>query len=81
MFKILNNLIPSTFSFPCNDTLHNYNTRNKNDLHIQFCRTKGRQMTLKFQGPRLWNELPSNIKSAPTLAKFKKCIKSHSVNN
>jgi hypothetical protein len=77
MYKIKNNIIPflDHHKFPIGSDIHNYNTRHKNDLRTPFCRTVLRQNTICFQGPKLWNTLPDEIKSAPSLEIFKKLFK------
>ena len=73
----MNNLIPplSHQHFIVNSTLHSYNTRNKDNLHINYCRTKLRQSTVNWQGPRLWNLLPTEVRSVPSINVFKKRVK------
>ena len=38
-----------------------YNTRNANILRTPFCRTKLRQFSLRFQGPKFKISLPEKI--------------------
>ena len=42
MYKVMNNLVPSLFvnMFTVNSAIHNYNTRQKNNLHVPSYRTK-----------------------------------------
>jgi hypothetical protein len=77
MYKIQHNLI-STLDhhlFTPGSSIHNHNTRHKNDLRKPLCRTTMRQNTICFQGPKLWNDLPEDIKSAPSLNIFKRRFK------
>ena len=82
MYKIQNNLIPRLghHHFISNMAIHDYNTRSNHHLHIPYCRTKMRQNTIQFQGPKLWNLLPEEIKSAPSVNIFKKRIRTY-INN
>ena len=78
MYKIMNNLIPplNHQHFIVNSTLHSYNTRIKDNLHINYCRTKLRQSTINWQGPRLWNLLlPTEVRSVSSINIFKKRVK------
>ena len=45
VYKVMNNLVPSFFVniFTVNSAIHNYNTRQKNNLHIPSCHTKVRE--------------------------------------
>jgi hypothetical protein len=78
MYRIKNNLMPilDHHLFISGSSIHDHNTRHKNDLRKPFCRTTMRQNTICFQGPKLWNDLPDDIKSAPSLNIFKKKLKS-----
>ena len=58
-------------SFTKNTLIHDYDTRQKNNLHLPKCRTSLRQQTAIFQGPKFWNMLPSEIRSSPSLGVFK----------
>jgi hypothetical protein len=79
MYKILHELIPhlSHHHFVSNMNIHDHNTRSSRHLHAPYCRTKLRQSTIQFQGPRMWNMLPGEIKSAPSISIFKKRLKKH----
>ena len=39
------------------------------------CTTNIKKFSILFQGPRIWNSLPNNIKNAPTFNIFKRVIK------
>jgi hypothetical protein len=79
MYKIKNNLIPlqdhHTHIFETGSSIHDYNTRHKDDLRKPKCRTAIRQNMLCFQGPRIWNLLPDFTKFSPSVLVFKKRIK------
>ena len=74
MFKYKNNMLPVSFDnfFTVNRENHNYNTRNRNDFEIQMHKMK----TIFTMGPKIWNELPTNIKNATKLGQFKTNLKS-----
>ena len=74
IYKISHGLISNYYSqglFTKNTLIHDYDTRQKNNLHLPKCRTSLRQQTVIFQGPKFWNMLPSEIRSSPSLGVFK----------
>ena len=89
IFKCINKLAPVNFQnwFVINHERHSYNTRsniNINDgnkiknLFIPSARTANYGMKqLKVNGPRIWNELPTNIKNITSLNTFLKELKVH----
>ena len=55
---------------------HNYNTRAKNQLAKPSVNTTGYGLhSLRFLGPKIWNELPFEIKASENLITFKNKIK------
>lgn len=56
---------------------HGYNTRNSNNLKLIKCRTNMGQRTLAFLGAKDWNNLPSVLKSAPSVNIFKNKLVKH----
>ena len=79
MFSIENRILPNTFlsMFTKNSNFHSYPTRHCNDYRPEFCRTNIKQFTVASQGPKLWNSLPLQIRSAPTLSNFKSKLKKY----
>ena len=75
MYQIRNNQKPDIYNFLVNSDVHSYHTRQKDSIHKDFCRTKCRQDTMRFQGPDLWNNIPQEIKNVSSFFKFKKMIK------
>ena len=72
MYKFSNNLLPSVFDqyFVTNASVHGYNTRQSSRLHIYRVATKIRQNSIKFAGPKIWNTLPEDMISVPSLSVF-----------
>ena len=64
-----------------NRLLHDYNTRNRNNLVTPQHDLTLFQKSLKFQGPKIWNTLNDNIKNTRTLFNFKKQYKLNLLNN
>ena len=68
--------------FYLNEQIHDYNTRNKKDLHPIKIRTKlYGEKTISFQGRNCWNNLPSNIKEIKSINFFKKKLKQYMFSN
>ena len=51
-------------------SLNNYDTRSQLAFDIPLCRTNKRQKGMSLLGPKIWNKLSSNIKTAATTASF-----------
>jgi hypothetical protein len=58
-----------------NSQLHNYNTRGKNDLHIQACNTALYQKSIINSGTKLLEKLANGIRGLKTLMQFKREVK------
>ena len=57
--------------------LHPYATRNSSNLNPTFQRTVGTQRSLSYSAPSVWNRLPAHIREAPSLAIFKRMLKTY----
>lgn len=57
--------------------IHDHDTRQANDLHIDSTSTKLAENNIKTQGPTVWNILNTKIKTCPSLASFKFNLKKH----
>ena len=51
-------------------SLNNYNTRSQMALDMPLCRTIKGQKSMSFLGPKIWNKVSSNIKTAATTSSF-----------
>ena len=73
MFQYNTDQLPSVFNsfFPTFNSIHNYNTRNCNNLIPIFRRTSIGQRSIAYEGTKTWNTLPLNIKQSPSLNTFK----------
>ena len=56
-------------------SLKKYNTRSQMALDIPLCRTNKGQNSMPFLGPKIWNKLSSNLKTAATTASFMHSLK------
>ena len=74
-----NNILPDCFRsfFQESGINHDHNTRSSNSLSYDtiFCRTLRGQRSIRFYGPKIWNEIPLTTKSAAKKS-FKKLYKS-----
>ena len=61
--------------------IHNYNTRNKNDIHATHInyKTYGAKK-LDYRGRNFWNNLPPNLKQETSTNIFKEKLKEHFTN-
>ena len=73
-----NGLLPNSFNdmFLLNCDVHSYNTRSKNSFRLPYCRTNVRKFSLRFQGPKIFNSLSSEIQNASSTALFNSKLKS-----
>ena len=71
----------SHFNFQLRNSFHHYNTRNHSSIALPQPRSAILRNSIFFRGPSIYNDLPENIKSAPTLNSFKYLLKTHYVNN
>ena len=72
MFSYQNGLLPTCFNnmFSRNSDIHGYNTRHKDLYHIDFARTKLRQLSIIQQGPLFFNSLKNDIKNSINIKLF-----------
>ena len=74
MFNILNNVAPS-YMCDINRILHRHNTRQSDSAYV-VPGVKGQgSKSFKFNGSKLWNELPTNVKHVQQNIRFKKGCK------
>ena len=81
MFNYINNPSPcSDYISSClsyNSNYHSYQTRTQNDLSvIRFNRTAS-QSSFIYQGTKVWNNLPQNLKTVNSAENFKFKLKKH----
>ena len=78
MYKCTNNLLPDHLChlFEENSEYHKYETRSSSLIHIPKHKKVSFQHTVRFSGPKVWNNLPGHLKSARSLSLFKRHYKS-----
>ena len=76
MFSYIHSLLPPPFLhlFNRNNNFHNYNTRTASNYRTHICRTNLKQFTILYQGPKVWNSLPTDITSSESRLSFRKKI-------
>ena len=62
--------------FLLNYDVHSYNTRSKNSFRLPYCRTNVRKFSHRFQGPKIFNSLSSEIQNASSTGLFNSKLKS-----
>ena len=77
-------LLPEAINdiFRKNKQVHQYDTRQKNDLHPVKINTRlYGEKTISFQGRDYWNKLPNSLKEVTSVAVFKRKLKQHILDN
>jgi hypothetical protein len=76
IFSLLLSVINSNDMFEHNCEVHTINTRNRTNLHLPRCRLTAVQKCTYYSGIKVYNDLPSNIKSLiHDKTKFKTTLK------
>jgi len=58
-----------------NEEVHDHFTRQKSELHIQFCRTTLLKNSSANVGIKLYSKFPNTIKRLPKIQEFKRRLK------
>ena len=77
MYLYYNNLLPLAFCkmFQTGSQMHHYATRNSESYRTHPCRTNIKKFSTLFQGPKIWNSLPTDIKAVTSFYSFKRLMK------
>ena len=62
-----------------NKVIHKYNTRQKDDFHIDAIKLEIGKRSIKYKGSKLWNDLPAELKQIQSLQSFKYKLKNYSL--
>ena len=84
MYKHVNAFSPDVFHdyFPMNYATHTFNTRNKQNAILPYCRLSLKQKnSILYKGTKLWNNLSPFLKNANTTSAFKSKFKQHLINS
>ena len=79
MFKCMNNQAPTYLKimFDKRSQIHDYNTRNNNDINLVKCRTTLAQNSFYYRGAVVWNSLPPEIRNLSNLNTFKRNLRNY----
>jgi hypothetical protein len=83
MYSFTKGILPSSlqFLFIANTDVHNHNTRRRNDPHVTASQNSAMSRTFIHQGPKVWLDLPQQIKNCASSKSFiynaKKFLVSH----
>ena len=78
MYRHHHDLLPPGLpnnKFTVQSNIHNYNTWQALDLHIDPTNTKLAENPMKTQSPMIWNSINKTIKNCRSLVSFKKSLK------
>ena len=56
---------------------HGYHTRGANLIRGPFPRVDATKVNFKYNFVKVWNEIPANLKEAPSVASFKEMLREH----
>ena len=76
MYKVYNNLLPAKIMsyIKTFNACHNHNVCMKNcNFKIKFSRTTKKSECISVKGPKMWNDMPADIKLCKSMFTFKKC--------
>ena len=70
--------LPVVFNnyFTANYSIHDYNTRFKNNLYVSCVQSESGKKAVKFKASQLWNKLPVCVKQIVSIPIFKRELKS-----
>ena len=78
MWKVLNDKVPQTLKDHFSIRERNYGHNNAN-FHLPLANTNLFKRDIVYQGPKLWNSIPTNIKNKVSVPTFKTSLKKHLV--
>ena len=84
MYKFVHNLLPPSVSsmFTLVRNSHSYPTRSSvtNDIALPLPRSEMYKRMLPFNGPKVWNSVPHQMRNSSSLDQFKKSYKKYLLN-
>ena len=77
IYKITNELCPDSLKgrFLTRLQLSNYPLRNSLDIDVPRQNLEFSKRSFRYSGAKVWNEIPLNIRTSPTIYTFKKKLK------
>ena len=82
-YKLTHNLLSTQFSdfYTHNYLVHGYNTRQSGHLHIPTISSSSNKNSFRYRAVRLWNTIPSQLKSKPNLISFRRNFSRYVIND
>ena len=77
IYKYFHTDVPGYISDMFNANVIKYNTRNPNMLKRPPCKTSNGRKSLSYLGPKLWDDIPHQLKQKQTITSFKHDFKKH----
>ena len=77
MHKCLNNDIDFKFNFKFSSDIHSYNTRNKQNIHLERVKKNWGKQAFSYHAANDWNSLPVEIRNIQQIKTFKTKLKKH----
>ena len=80
MYKVLNNLAPSSLAelFEQKRNITQYDLRGSStSLQLPQPKTEKLKKSFSYDGARVWNSLPADVRNSDTLTIFKNGIRAH----
>ena len=76
-------LLPTIYKeyFTANSLVHTHNTRLKDGLHVDGYKSNYGQKSVKYRGPKLWNNLPQTLREPCSVKLFKSNYKKFILNS
>ena len=82
-YRCLNNLLPTSFStfYTTDSHVHPYYTRQSANPHPVLVNLNNHKRSLKYRSISIWNSLPPNFWSKPSIASLRKGLSSYFLNS
>ena len=77
IYKYVHNNVPEYTEDIFTIKVRKYNTRKPNMLTRPFCKTSNGQKAISYLGPKLWDDIPNDLKQKANIASFKHEFKNH----
>jgi hypothetical protein len=77
MHKCLNNYIDFKFNFKFSSDIHSYNTRNKQNIHLERVKKNWGKQAFSYHAANDWNSLPVELQNIRQTKTFKTKLKKH----
>ena len=80
MYKYHQGTLPFAFDDMFRSRIFSMKTRSNSQLVPAFCRNTVSQQSIRYVGPKVWNEISIAIKKSRTISAFKKKLKQNFLN-